>query len=345
MVYRIRTFVSAAFALLVAVAALSAAAPGNAHAATGLFAPDSIWNKPIPADAQLDPSSPSAVREIVRQATPIKLGGFGVGISTTRYGVPIFKVGATQARVPVKLDTTSPVLSAAFAAGVPIPANAAPAPGTDANLAVYQPATDTMWEFWRLSKQADGWHAQWGGKMTQVSQNPGVYRDLKNADGKTYFQRCWWGAPSSKFPLMAGVITIDEMRAGVIPHALMLSLHETKAGVYSAPAQATDGKSTLADAVPMGTQFRLAPTVNVETLAVAPAMKVILRAAQRYGVVVGNQSGGVGFRAEDPAQFGSNPWPGLFGMEDWRLMNQFPWSKLQMLKIPQLRTGHCSNWA
>ena len=38
--------------------------------------------------------------------------------------------------------------------------NAVPIPrvpgraGTDGNLAVYQPSTDTMWEFWRLSMQA-----------------------------------------------------------------------------------------------------------------------------------------------------------------------------------------------
>jgi hypothetical protein len=345
MAYRIRTFVFAAFALLVAVAALSTAAPGNAHAATGLFAPDSIWNATIPTDTPLDPSSATAVREIARQATPIAQGGYGAGISTTSYGVPIHKVGAGQPLVKVKLDTTSPLLSAAFAAGVPLPDNAVPASGTDANLAIWQPSTDTMWEFWRISKQADGWHAKWGGKMAHVSQNPGVYRDLKNPDGKTYSERCWWGAPSSKFPVMAGVITIDELRSGVVPHALMLALHETKAGVYSAPAQATDGTSTRPEAIPMGSRFRLDPKVNVETLNVSPVMKVLLRAAQRYGVVVGNQSGGVGFRAEDPAQYGINPYPALFGMSSSMLMRQFPWDKLQMLQSPQLRTGHCSNWA
>jgi hypothetical protein len=248
--------------------------------------------------------------------------------------VPIYTAGPAQPKVNVKLDKTiSPLLSGAFQ-GVPLPSNAIPAAGTDGNLAVYQPATDTLWEFWRLSKQLDGWHAQFGGKMAHVSESPGAYRDIYAADGKNYTERCHWGAPSSKVPLVAGVITVDEMRSGVIPHALLLSIPEVRAGVWTPPAQATDGKSTYANAIPMGTRFRLDPSVNVDALNVPAAVKVFAHAAQTYGLILGNRSGGVGFRAEDPAQYGTNPWPALLGnIQPSMVMRQFPWGKLQALPV------------
>ena len=30
---------------------------------------------------------------------------------------------------------------------------------------MYQPSTDTLWEFWLMRRAADGWHARWGGKL------------------------------------------------------------------------------------------------------------------------------------------------------------------------------------
>jgi hypothetical protein len=326
---------------LLVVAASFAASPLDAHA--NFFAPTSIWNQGVAPNAPVDPNSAAYVRNLARQATPRTAGGYGAGIQTTSFGVPIYTVGAAQPRIPVKLDTVSPILGAAFKAGIPLPANAVAAAGTDGNLAVWQPSTDTMWEFWKLTRQADGWHARWGGKMVGVSRNPGVYRDVLGPDGKNYIERCWWGAPSSKFPLVAGVIRISELRSGVIPHALVLHLPEIRAGVRNFPAQGTDGGSTAPNSIPMGARFRLDPSVNVNAMPWPPAIKALAKAAQSYGVVVGNRSGDVGFRAEDPRQYGTDPYPALFGnVSASKLMRQFPWDKLRMLRL-DLRSGACQS--
>ena len=58
---------------------------------------------------------------------------------------------------------------------VPIPAGAKPAAGTDRQMVVWQPTTDTMWEFWRMRKQAGEWHAEAAGAMHHVSTNPGHF--------------------------------------------------------------------------------------------------------------------------------------------------------------------------
>jgi hypothetical protein len=340
MTLRVPHLATLCLALLV-IAASFAARPLNAHA--NFFAPTSVWNQPLAANAPLDPNSAAYVRELVRQATPRTAGGYGAGIQTTSFGVPIYTVGAAQPRVPVKLDTASPILGAAFKAGIPLPTSAVAAAGSDGNLAVYQPSTDTIWEFWRLARKADGWHSQWGGKLVGVSRNPGVYRNVLGPDGKNFIERCFWGAPSSKFSVVAGVIRINELRSGVIPHALALHLPEIRAGVRNFPAQATDGRTASASSIPMGAHLRLDPSINVNAMPWPPAIKALARAAQTYGVVVNNHSGDVGFRAEDPRQFGSDPYPALFGNQSAsQLMRQFPWDKLRMLKL-DLRSGGCSN--
>src|SRR5687768_5419921 len=157
-------------------AALAALVIPSAAAAQQPYAPDSFWDTPVAADAPLDPGSDERVADLQRQLTQ-----WAPYISTTTYSSPVYTVPAGQGTVPVALDSDSPApeLREAFAQ-VPIPAGAVPAVGTDGHMIVHQPSTDTMWEFWRAEKQANGWHASWGGKMNNVSTNPGFYTNPTN---------------------------------------------------------------------------------------------------------------------------------------------------------------------
>src|SRR5205085_4718739 len=128
----------------------------------------------------------------------------------------LYIAGSHTRRWHVTLDRPgAPVLRTAFRS-VPIPSYAQPEPDTDASMAIYQPSTDTMWEFWRMSRQTDGWHAAWGGRMENVSTDPGYYRNVVSRGGHLVEQENW-GAPATSFPLMAGVIMISEFEKGVIP--------------------------------------------------------------------------------------------------------------------------------
>ncbi len=89
----------------------------------------------------------------------------------------MYVVGPDQRCVPVHLDVTQAygkTLSTAFER-VPLPADAHPAAGSDAHLTLIQPSTDSMWEFWKLRREGDQWHAAWGGAMHDISSNPGYY--------------------------------------------------------------------------------------------------------------------------------------------------------------------------
>ena len=108
------------------------------------FSPTSVWNTQIADDAPVDPMSAAWVTELQRQLT---LGD--PWINTTKWSSPLYTVPADQPTVKVTLDTSYAVLQNAWLA-VPLPVDARPAGGTDGHLVVYQPSTDTMWEFWAM---------------------------------------------------------------------------------------------------------------------------------------------------------------------------------------------------
>ena len=312
-------------ALLVALFAVLAAAP--AAAASRPFAADSFWNTPLAANAPSDARSADYVGELQRQ-----LGLASPYINTTKYSAPVYTVPAGQPTVSVTLDSqyAEPDLRAAWQQ-VPIPTNAQPAVGTDGHMIVHQPSTDTMWEFWKASKQLDGWHAVWGGKMTNVSTNPGFYTTPSN-----------WGSTATSLPMLGGLIRLDELEAGHIDHVLAMAIPQSLKGSFSWPAQRSDGALVSPNAIPQGTRFRIDPSVNLDALQMAPVVRMIAQAAQDYGIVLRDGSGSVTFYGEDPTPTGTNPYAGPAGWFQGKspatLMQQFPWAHLQALKT-NLRTA------
>jgi hypothetical protein len=292
-----------------------------APAAPQLFAPTSFWNALLPADAPLDPNSGTLVDQLDQIVQNDESLNRGPWINTTKWSTPIYRVPAGQSTVRVQLDKINPALQAAFDA-VPLPSNAIPAAGTDECLVVWQASTDRMWEFWQLHRVLGTWHASWGGEMDSVSTNPGRYANS-------------WGATASSLPLIGGVITANELRAGSIDHALVMGLPVTRANWFAWPAARTDGRSLSPDAIPVGTRFRLDPTVDVDALPVPPVTKILAHAAQQYGLVVRGTSGNTALYAEDPTPTGSDPYPALFGgLSPKQIMSAFPWNRLQVLSAP-----------
>jgi hypothetical protein len=311
--------------------ALSACGPAATPAATAVspyFAPSSVWNARLSPRAALAPHSERLVAELRRQVTR-----HGTSINTTRFSTPVYTVGPGQRRVVVKLDhANAPALARALRS-VPLPNAARPAAGTDANLVLHQPATDTIWEFWRLQRRADGWHTGWGGRLSDVSENPGYFRDRVDATGAP-LERSHWGATATSLAKAGGLVLISELRAGRIPHALAMGIPVARARVFSRPAQRTDGRSPDPSAIPEGARFRLDPRLDLAALHLPRATRLLAEAAQRYGILVNNQSGAVALYAQDPTPTGRDPYPVLFdGLRPVEVMRRFPWRWLHALRL------------
>ena len=139
-----------------------------------------------------------------------------------------------------------------------------------------------------------------GAADPHVSLDPGYYRDISNGAGG-YSEKAGWGATASSLPLAGGLITLSDLAAGQINHALSVLVPQAAKTSFSFPAQRTDGVSTAANAIPEGARFRLPASLNLAAINMPPVTRMIAQAAQTYGLIVDDQTGAsVGFRAEDP---------------------------------------------
>ena len=308
-----------------------AADPGaESAAAPRVFAPDSFWYTPIPDNAPLHPNSANFVVEFLRQ----KKAYYGtVSINTTAYASPVYVADAGAATVRVaewdcqKKKYIDRGLAEQWAA-VPLPAYAEQADGTDAEMTIYQPSADTIWEFWQARKVGDQWQACWGGRMQHVSKSQGIWQ-------KPY------GTTATGLPFLGGQIAAAELRRGKIEHVLGIALVDTETWkTVSWPANRSDGYNpqNAPNRIPEGLRFRLDPTVNVESLKLHPIGRIIARAAQKYGFVVWDKAGAICLRAENPKSYTKrgdpDPYPGLFDKTPaYALLNGFPWDKLQFLPL------------
>jgi hypothetical protein len=420
------------------------------------FSPTSIWNQPLLPDAPIDPNSPAITGTLQAYVNTSLANRTGPWINTTQYSTPIYTVPANQPTVGVVMDYNNPL--AAVMAAVPIPANAQPAAGSDDEITIYQPSSDTLWEMWRMRQALDPppylsgavgsggslpagtyyyavtaltqtgettvspvhayavpaggklklswggpvaaigyriyrgsdaahlqlvaavphvttqlsdpncvwtddgsstpsavappsantattpgqWHASWGGRIQHVSLDPGYYRDISDGHGG-FSEQASWGVTASSLPVVGGLITLSDLASGYIDHAIAIMVPQAAKGVFTFPAQRTDGVSTAPNAIPEGARFRLPPDLNLSALQMPPITRMIAEAAQKYGFIVNDQTGAtVGFRAEDPMplirQGQPSPYQTYFkasingGYEDPNfLLASFPWADLELV--------------
>jgi hypothetical protein len=304
----------------------------DAPACGRFFNPKSIWNAPIAPDAAPDRDSAAMVADLRAQVQSGFDRHFPPTINTVTYSSPVYTVTAGQARVPVALVGSrrqwGGKLARQLGAGVPIPPGARAAWGGDHHMVVWQPATDTMWELWG-AEPADGrWEVDWGGVMRHVSRSPGYFSDSSGIQP---------GATATSLPLAGGLITQADVARGRIDHALAMAIPRSRSGVWSLPAQRTDGNVKSPTAIPAGARFRLDPRLDVDALGLPPFTAMMAKAAQRYGIYVRDTSPTVTFYAQDPVTMGANPWPGAIKPSSAEVLRRFPWERLEVMPL-DLRT-------
>ena len=343
-----------ALALGGALTSLLAAAPeaGAATAPPGFkpFARDSLWNLPLRGDAPLDARSAAHVAWLGGQ-----VAAKGAYINTYTCGMPIYWADASTPTVRVRLDPSAyqdqTMLSAWEA--VPIPAEAKPAKCSDANFAVLQVQPDGTvreWELWRAAKQADGsWTARWGGAVKNVGTDRGIasplaWRNPLAPPHTVATSTIYWNVTATSVSMIAGVVTMRELAAGKIEHALSMALPDAAKGTMAWPAQRSDGTLTDPDALPQGARLRLDPSLDLTKIPMVPAVRMLAVAAQKYGIVVRDKTwNNTVFYTEEPQPGQANPLTGLLGgLYPDQALKAFPWARLQMLEAERCTgTGGC----
>lgn len=291
------------------------------------FSDQSVWRQSV-RDAPLNDNSDRLVEHLAESVYSRYAGVAAFNVN--QYNVAYFVVGGDTLRTDVAFDdcqdkgsTPSGLFDGdAHFADVPIPEGAVPAEGRDGALVVYAPDSDQLWEFWRASETQDGWQACWGGRIDNVSENPGYF------DGP-------FGTTATGLSHAGGMISLADVRAGRIDHAVaLLAAEPATFKTFSWPAQRSDGYSDDPDAVPEGLRLRLASDVDVQSLDLHPIAKMVALAAQEYGFVVVDKAGATGVYTESGAapDGGVDPWEDILdGTPSYLIMDDFPWDELEAL--------------
>jgi hypothetical protein len=303
------------------VASPSAAfTPGVYNSPNGrLFSNKSPWNMAIGSDVRLDPNSSAMVSLLADgQHSP----------TLYRFGMPIYTSTASDPTYTVRDD------DAAFEANQPIhiPDTAAPSTGSDHWLFIYDTTKNLIFEMWQAEKDGDSWSANTGDVYSptgdgvlQVDGSP------QSGNGASYF---------------GGVITDADITRGYINHALSFAT-KFASTTWRYPMNASDGKGTDPNNVPMGARLQLDPSVDCNGLSGASTgEKMVCQALETYGGYI-RDSGGVPlsmyFEGEDlqdpdrnPPTTPGNPGRpgGIFdkiGLHDGKDLANIPWDKLRVL--------------
>jgi hypothetical protein len=279
----------------------------NHHARTagaGVFAENSPWNTPLPAEVKLDERH-HAMRTYLAKSDQVA--------DLYEFGVPIWDATASTKRHAVRC--TKDWGECPFEGHrIPIPRGATPSKGSDRAMVVVDEAAGRAYEFWQARRSGDRWVTSWGA-ITRIDGHG------RNADAT--------GAGISR---LAGVVRMDEIKRGSIDHALVFSTDNACKHRVRYPATKTDGASTRADCIPEGTRIRLDPSIAVDTIpGIRPGERAVAKALQRYGAYAIDNGGArlaIIFEAPNGRP---NPYKAAGFEHDYFEFERIPWDRIQVL--------------
>lgn len=252
------------------------------------FSDDSPWNTPIAAGTPVHADSAALIAGL-RDSAP----GMGLYVNIPEYSVPVYWVDGSVPTVEVFGDVTNIGMPGTFS--VPVPEGAMPAVGDDGHLCVARRDTGEAWDMIAARLTGGRWETHLA--ATTDLTGSGV-RPPKDGRQEWYVSH---GARACGFPLLAGLIRVEEMEAGRIEHALVVGYPGIRSRYYTPPASTAQATFPLISpevGMPCGARIQLDPSVDVESLGLSRAGTIIARAMQEYGVFVGDYSGAISLYAD-----------------------------------------------
>ena len=264
MTLRARRWTVAARTMLAALAVTAVVAPVSAGAEPvpgsrcRVFPASNIWNTRIDS-LPVHEMSETWLRSADAGSTDLH-PDFG----PPEYGFPFDVVGRRHAKVHIRFDydDESDPGPYPFDARTPIEG------GSDRHALIVQRGTCRLYELYA---------AAWNEGDPRAGS--GAIFDL---DTNRLRPETWTSADAAGLPILAGLVRWDEVRAGSIRHAIRFTVSCTTDG-YVWPARHEAGVDDP-DCPPMGARFRLKAGFDLDGY--APRARTILRAMQRYGLML-----------------------------------------------------------
>ena len=217
------------------------------------FAADSFFNQRIPRDVAVDPRSSSWV-DLIYNDPRVDAIVFNDGA----YTVPIYKAPAGTPTASIALTNTDQHIT------IPYIANYHPSQDTDAHLAVIDTTNGCEYEFQSFDPKS----------MSALAE--ATYHAYTGSGGHVSDS----GHSGGELSYIGGVITPQDVNAGVIRHALRYAIPDNT-WTFTYPGTRSDG--TTAGGVPEGTRMQLDPNVDLDSLKLSPLQRMAAQALQTYG--------------------------------------------------------------
>lgn len=331
---------------------------GNPYTAVDLLFNQGLFlTKPLPSNATLQAQAAtdaavSIITTWTNKTSPapwINMESYGANVYIAPIDTPLVPVLPTAGSKMAQSYAAN--LRTTMAAGIPIPAGAVPAPGTDGTLVIAQPDwtltknghvySGRLYELWIAVNNGDGtWSASWGGRMTDTKgrtvphARAWSWGDATNGWGANGLaEEDAWMSTATKIPLSHTTIRTEEMARGEIRHPIGFMLPSVAAAsrtasVWPASSQKFDGSSQIG--LPQGSRLRFLPT-EVEDPTWPLSTKVLFRAIRDYGIVFNDTAGNFAIRAEPGCVSYFNGQNG--NPTRTQALKSLPWGNLKLLAV------------
>ncbi len=228
---------------------------------------NNIWNTPVDTLPVL--SNSSSMVTTIGSGTGLH-PDFGAGTwNGGPIGIPFITVPATQTKYPASFYYADESDPGPYA----VPQNAPIEGGSNSTGDRHAIAVDTgnciLYELYNAFPQTSSWQAD-SGAIFNLRSNA-----LRPAG--------WTSADAAGFPIMPGLVTVEEVQSGEIRHAIRFTASRTRRE-YVWPARHFASSLTGSQYPRMGERFRLKASFDVTPY--PPEVQVILRAMKRYGIVL-----------------------------------------------------------
>ncbi|MDP2727238.1 MAG: hypothetical protein Q8P59_06810, partial [Dehalococcoidia bacterium] len=206
-----------------------------------IFNANSIWNKPIGDNPTIKGEFSATLS---RQP---KVGINGV----TDFGIPVWDVDASTPRVTVVNEPGHSEI-------IPVPPGIIASPISDGFLIIRDIGAGRAYSAWRWTPNGDG---------TYTGQSMASHNIGPTGNGFTTF---WAGNPwDGNVGYLAGHILLDELKSGVIDHALSIAFDAdmvNKSLITWPSGMTSDGHATDPLSLQYGQRIQLDPNLNLDTL-------------------------------------------------------------------------------
>jgi hypothetical protein len=252
------------------------------------YSEDSVWNIPIGSAPQYDPNSVEMVAtiglsgdgRITSDPSQFSYPIYYIDDATPRWDIPCTMYDCTIVRKNGEVEKTSVLKN------VPIPPDAQPSQGHDAQIIIIDKITFNEYDLWHVERTASGWKIA----------NGTIYNATWDGISEEY------GSRGAGVPYLAGLIRPWEILQGRIEHVIAFGYSEPAKNRCVFPASKTDGQSSLPYAIPEGARLQLDPSLtdsDFRRFGLDRTGRIIAKALQEYGMILVDYAGRPKIYAED----------------------------------------------